>query len=371
MSEQPVRILSLDVFRGFTIALMILVNSQGKTITYQLLAHAPWDGCTLADLVFPFFLFIVGLTTVVSFQKHLANPNGDRNSLYVSIIQRAAVLFVLGLVLNAFPYHFSVSTLRVYGILQRIAVCYFFCSILYLNWSVRAQALFFFLILFAYWLLMTQVPVPGIGFNQLTEQGNWVAYFDQLLFSPQRLFGKVYDPEGLLSTLPAIATTLSGVLTGCFLLTPKKPWLKCYSLIGAGLLFLVFGGLWHLSFPMNKNIWTSSFVMWTSGWALIVFSFCYFMIDVIGYKKWALPLKIFGMNALFAFVLHVFLLKVQSLFIVLMPDGTHENLRTAIADYLYGAYSPQNASLFYALTFLLLNLTVVSLLYKKKIFIRI
>lgn len=370
-SIQPNRILSLDVFRGLTIVLMILVNSQGTRLPYSLLEHAAWNGCTLADLVFPSFLFIVGLTSVISLNRQKSAYVEWNSDLYRMILKRSLILFALGLFLNAFPFHFDFATIRVYGILQRIGVCYFICSIIYLNTSTKTQFLIFLGLLWWYWFAMTLLPVPGHGVNQLSENGSWVAYFDQLFFSAPHLFGKVYDPEGFFSTIPSVATTLSGVLTGSLLVTTYSNQKKFYFLFAAGFIFLLLGWVWGFSFPINKNLWTSSFVLWTSGCSLIGFSLCFLVIDILGYTKWALPLKIFGMNALFAFVFHVLLLKLQSVFFFPLKDGSADNLRVVIAEYLFGKYSSQNAALFYALVFLLLNFVVVALLYRRKLFIKI
>ena len=363
------RILSLDVFRGLTIILMILVNSPGNRSPYAILEHASWNGCTLADVVFPSFLFIVGLTSAISLKNHINIES--KKVVYGAIIQRSIILFLLGVFLNAIPYHFNFETIRVYGILQRIGICYLICSFIYLNTTIRMQILIFLGILWGYWFVMTLVPVPGYGANQLTAAGNWVAYFDQLIFSPQHLFEKVYDPEGFLSTIPSVATTLAGVLTGRLLLTELSPETKCYIMGVTGCIFLLLGWLWGVSFPINKNLWTSSFVLWTGGYALITFTVCFLIIDIWGYKAWALPFKIFGMNALFAFILHVVLLKVQSMFFLPLKNGTLGNVRVVLTDYLFGSYSAQNAALFYALSFLFLNFLVVTLLYRYKIFIRI
>lgn len=363
------RILSLDVFRGLTIVLMILVNSQGTRSPYPLLEHASWNGCTLADLVFPCFLFIVGLSSAVSLNYQSIQKSSF--DLYSGVVQRSLILFCVGVLLNAIPYHFNIETIRVYGILQRIAVCYLVCALIYLNTTIKIQVLIFLCILLGYWFTMTQVPVPGFGPNQLTIEGSWVTYFDQMLFSSAHLFEKAYDPEGFLSTIPAIATTLSGVLTGHLLLTSLSNKNKCYLLSLMGCIFLFLGWLWGFSFPINKNLWTSSFVLWTGGCALITFALCFLIIDILGYTKWALPLKIFGMNALFAFILHVTLLKIQSMFYLPLKNGSLDNMRAVISDHLFGGFGAENAALFYSIIFLILNFLVVAILYRYKIFIRI
>ncbi len=368
ISNSTQRIASLDVFRGLTIILMILVNSQGNQYPYPILEHASWNGCTLADVVFPSFLFIVGLTSVISLNRNRANQD---DNVYGAIVRRSLLLFALGLFLNIFPTHIYLSSLRFYGILQRIAFCYLVSSMIYLKTSTKTQMLIFLAILWGYWLMMTQVPVPGFGANQLTVEGNWVSYVDQMIFSSAHLLGKVYDPEGLFSTIPSIATTLSGVLTGNLLLASMSNQKKFYLMMMLGIISILLGWSWSYSFPINKNLWTSSFVLWTSGFALIVFALCYLFIDILNYKRWSLPFKIFGMNALFAFTFHVILLKLQFVFYFTLNDGSKGNMKAMLTEYWFGSYSNPNAALFYSILFLFINFLVVSFLYKKKIFIRL
>lgn len=363
------RILSLDVFRGLTMFLMVLVNSIGTRVTYPILEHAEWNGCTLADLVFPAFLFIVGITTVISLKRHRSEES--KGLLYRSILSRTLLLFFFGIFLNIFPVHFDLTTLRIYGILQRIAMCYFVCAILYLNTSVRIQTYIFFGILLGYWYFLTQIPIPASGEGQLSILRNWPGFVDTLIFSSSQLLFKTLDPEGLLSTIPAVATTLLGLLTGHFLLSSISKQKKSIIMIATGLLSLIIAWLWSYSFPINKNLWTSSFVLWSGGFSLICFGLCYFVIDVLGYIKWSLPFKIMGMNALFIFIFHVILLKLQSLYVFPLPGGGQDVMRVAIAEYLFGNFGQQNAGLFYALLFLLFNFLVAAILYHRKIFIKI
>ncbi|MBI2786092.1 MAG: DUF1624 domain-containing protein [Legionella longbeachae] len=362
------RILSLDVFRGLTMALMVLVNSLGTRNSYSILEHAKWNGCTLADLVFPSFLFIVGMTTVISLKKHLKEES--KVHLYNAIFKRAVLLFLFGIFLNIFPSHFDLTTLRIYGILQRISICYLICAILFLHTSVKTQVALFGFILLGYWYFLTQVAMPGVGVDQLNMTRNWAGYIDKMIFSPAHLF-KNFDPEGLLSTIPSIATTLVGMLTGSFLLTQRNNKMKCFLIIMIGFLFLLIAWFWSYSFPINKNLWTSTFVLWSGGFSLIAFGVCFFIIDILGYTKWSLPFKILGMNALFIFIFHVILLKIQSFFIITLANGSQDVLRVAIAEYLFGNFSSQNAGLFYALLFLLLNFLVAFFLYRRKIFFKL
>ncbi|MCW8400306.1 heparan-alpha-glucosaminide N-acetyltransferase domain-containing protein [Legionella sp. PATHC038] len=363
------RILSLDVFRGLTMALMVLVNSLGTRVSYPILMHAEWNGCSLADLVFPAFLFIVGITTVISLKKNINEASNAQ--LYRSILTRTFLLIFFGLFLSVFPKIINLSTIRYYGILQRIALCYFICSVLYLRTSIRTQIIIFFGIIIGYWFFLTQIPFPGSGTDQLSMENNWGACIDSQIFSPAHLLFKTFDPEGLLSTIPSVATTLSGLLTGHFLLTRISKQKKSAILIAVGLLSLLIAWIWSYSFPINKNLWTSTFILWSSGFSLIVFGLCFFVIDVLGYTKWSIPFKIFGMNALFIFIFHVVLLKIQSMFVFHLPDGSQDVLRVVIAEYLFGTFSQENAGLFYAIVFLFLNFLVAAFLYRRKIFIKI
>jgi predicted acyltransferase len=369
MSGEPERILSLDVFRGLTMALMILVNSQGTRLVYPILDHARWNGCTLADLVFPSFLFIVGVTTVLSLKRHLSNHE-RRWRVYQNIFQRSLLLFLFGLFLNVFPLDFNLEKLRVYGILQRIAICYFICAFIYLNTSVKTQIFLFWAILIGYWYFITQIPLPGPSGDQLSMSNNWVSYVDHLIFSPAHLFRTV-DPEGLVSTVPAVATTLSGLITGSFLLTSWSREKKCIFMMCIAFLLFALAWVWSYSFPLNKNLWTSSFVLWTSSISLWVFALCFYIIDILGYSKWTLPFRIFGMNALFIFIVHVLLLKIQFAFNLPLKDGTFDNVRVAMSHYLFSGYSQENAGLFYSIIFLLLNFLIAAFLYSRKIFFKI
>lgn len=361
------RILSLDVFRGLTMALMVVVNSLGTRHSYSILEHVSWNGCSLADLVFPAFLFIVGMTTVISLKKH--KNEESKAELYKSILKRTFLLFFLGILLNFFP-KFDLSTLRIYGVLQRIALCYFACAMLYLYTSARTQLFLFLGILLGYWYFLTQIPLPGLGVDQLSMTRNWVSYIDHFIFSSKHMFGLV-DPEGFLSTIPAIATTIIGLLTGTFLLTHATKLKKCGLIILMGLLFILLAWIWSYNFPINKNLWTSTFVLWSGGFSLLVFGICFYIIDVLGYSRWSLPFEIFGMNALFIFIFHVMLIKIQSMFVLTLPDGSKDLLRVYLAEHLFGYFSQQNAGLFYALLFLAFNFLVALVLYWKKILIKI
>ena len=364
------RWLSLDVFRGITIALMILVNSPGNQTSYWWLEHSSWDGCTLADLVFPFFLFIVGVSLAFSFAnaKHQGIP---RTELIIKITKRSIIIFLLGLLLNAFPDHFDFTTIRYYGVLQRIAVCYFIAALLFISVSARAQFLLVIAILLSYFALMTQYPVPGFGVNDLSQAGNVAAYFDRLLFSSTHLYKHTFDPEGALSTLPAIATTLFGNMVGIWLLSKNCLSKKITLLSVASVMSIIAGLLWNESFPINKTLWSSSYVLFTAGGAGLLLSLNIWIIELMQWRGWTLPFKIFGMNAIAVYLLHIFFLKIQAKIILSGANGNQENLRIYITDHLFAWTSLPTASLLYAVFYTLLWLGIVTLLYQRRIFLKI
>ena len=355
LDKKNARLLSLDVFRGITVALMILVNSPGNQTAYTWLDHSAWNGCTFADLVFPFFIFIVGVSTTFTLSHARAHNFGNKD-LFPKIFKRTLLLFAVGLLLNAFPRHFDLATIRVFGVLQRIAICYFITSMLFLTTRVSTQAIIMLGLVVSYWLIMMFIPE-----YDLTPQGNVAAYVDRLLFSAAHLYGKVFDPEGLLSTLPSIATALLGNLTGIWLLSSYNHKVKLTGMTLAGFFALVAGWVWGLYFPINKTLWTSSYVLWTAGLALILLACCYWLIEVKTIKKWARPFEIFGLNAMLAYVLHVFFLKIQAVISLPRPDGSAGNLRYFITDHFFGGVSLLNASLLYACSYTLLWLLMIYL----------
>jgi predicted acyltransferase len=354
-NKKYIRLLSLDVFRGITVALMILVNSPGNQTTYSWLDHSAWHGCTLADLVFPFFIFIVGVSTTFTLSKARTQNFGFKE-LFPKILQRSLLLFAVGLLLNAFPYHFDLSTIRVFGVLQRIAICYFVASVLFLTTRVSTQAIIMLFLVIGYWLIMMLIPS-----YDLSPQGNIAAHMDRMLFSAAHLYGKFFDPEGFLSTFPAIATALLGNLTGVWLLSTHNHNLKLAGMTIAGFFALLAGWVWGLYFPINKALWTSSYVLWTAGLALLVLAFCYWLIEMKALKKWARPFELFGLNAMLAYVLHVLFLKIQAIISLPRPDGSPGNLRLFITDHFFSWVSSPNASLLYACSYTLLWLLMIQL----------
>ncbi len=364
------RLVSLDAFRGITIAAMILVNNPGNwKDTYGGLQHADWNGCTPADLIFPFFLFIVGVAITFSFAQRL-RQHGSHARLLASVVRRSLILFGLGLLLNGFP-SFEWELLRIPGILQRIALCFFFAAVINMSFSVRGQAITAGLLLLVYWALMKLVPVPGYGAGALGPGRNLAGYIDSVLLAGHILHHHG-DPEGILSTLPAIATTLSGVLAGHWLRSHRKPLERVAGLFVAGNVVLLLGLSLDWAFPINKSLWSSSFVLFTSGAALNFLGLCYWLIDVHGYQRWAVPFVMYGTNPIVAYVLSSLVAKSMLVWRIPLADGSKMHIKPYIYEHVFRPLgSPVNASLFYAIAYTLLWLGVAAVLYRKRIFVKI
>jgi len=362
------RLKSLDVFRGLTVAGMILVNSPGNQTAYEPLDHADWNGLTPTDLVFPFFMFIIGMSMVYSLRRR-ASQLASPASLFAMIVRRTVILFGLGLLLNGFPYY-HLSTIRIPGVLQRIALGYFFGAILFLWTSTRSQIILAIAILVGYWLAMTYIPVPGYGAGVLTREGNLASAIDRF-FLHGHMYRPVYDPEGILSTFPSIVSVLSGIWAAQYGLTSYTH--KTFQrLCSAGFFSFGAGLLWHKVFPINKALWTSSFVLITSGFALLLFSLLYEIFDVRRVRYLGKPFEALGQNAIAAYVVHILCLKIQNLIHIARPDGSAGNLRFYITDHLFGTWmSPQKASLSYALGYTALWMLVFFELSRRRIAIKV
>jgi predicted acyltransferase len=372
MTPPSNRLVSLDVFRGITIAGMVLVNNPGSWSTiYWPLAHAEWHGWTPTDLIFPFFLFIVGVAIPLAFGRRV-DSGGTKRDLYLKVVKRSLIIFALGLFLNGFPY-FHLSTIRIPGVLQRIAVCYLITAIIFLKTNVRTQLLIAVALLVGYWLLMTRVPAPGFAAGDLSKEGSLASFIDRTIFGAHVwIQGKVYDPEGILSTIPAVATTLFGVLTGQWLRTNKPNYEKVSGIFVAGVGCVILGWLWGLFFPINKALWTSSYVFLTAGMALQLLALCYWLIDIKGYRSWAHPFVIFGVNAIALFVGTGLMAKLFGLIKVPAADGSRISLQSWIYRNLFLSWAPPyKASLAYAIAMILLWLGIMWILYRRKIFIKV
>ncbi|HEX8163618.1 MAG TPA: heparan-alpha-glucosaminide N-acetyltransferase domain-containing protein [Pyrinomonadaceae bacterium] len=364
------RVASLDVLRGITIAGMILVNNPGTwDAIYSPLEHSKWDGLTPTDLVFPFFLFIVGVSITLALARR-AGGGGARRDLYVKIVRRTLIIIALGLALTAFPYN-DPAAFRVPGVLQRIAVCYFFAAVVFLNTGWRAQGAVAAALLLLYWAAMKLIPVPGFGAGDLSMEGNLAAYVDRAVFG-RHTWKPLYDPEGLLSTIPAVATTLCGVLAGQLLRSRRAPLEKVAAMFAAGALGMAAGWAWGFWFPVNKALWTSSYVVLTAGMALQLFAACYWLVDVKGHTRWAKPFLAFGTNALAVYFLSEFVVLAASLVKFTRADGTRADALGLLYEKLFATWaSPVNASLMYAVCTVLVWLGVASALYRKRVFIRV
>jgi predicted acyltransferase len=366
------RLVALDVFRGITIAGMVLVNNPGSwEHIYWPLEHASWHGWTPTDLVFPFFLFIVGVAITLAFGSRVSSGSGKRD-LYLKVVKRSLIIFAIGLFLNGFP-HFDLVGLRIPGVLQRIAVCYLFASLIFLNTKIRSQVAITIGLLLIYWILLNLIAAPGFPAGDLTKEGSLPSFVDRVVFGNHVWAqAKVYDPEGLLSTVPALATTLIGVLAGHWLRTKKTPYEKVAGLFAAGAICVVLGWAWNPFFPINKALWTSSYVLFTGGLALHLLALCYWVIDIKGYRRWAKPFEIFGVNAIALYVGAGLMADLLGVIQLTGADGTKVDLGSWIYDNLFASWaSPINASLAFAIAFVLVWLGLMWILYRRKILIKV
>ena len=419
------RLTSLDVFRGFTIILMTIVNNPGSWgAIHPPLAHAEWNGCTPTDLVFPFFIFIMG--TAIPF----AMPNKTYNSTtFNKILVRSLRILCLGLFLNFFNkidfFEFegiplliekvvitlavayallgnfstkiktilalsvfgillflaysgieSYKDVRIPGVLQRIAIVYFFASLLYLKSTMKTQILVAATLLLGYWALMTLVPVPGFGPANLEKATNLSAYIDSLFFK-NHMYSQTltWDPEGLLSTIPVIATGIMGMLIGQLLniQLPKIEIAKKMSIYGLGLVIL--GLIWDITFPINKSIWTSSFVIYTVGLATICLCILYYIIDISGYNKWTKIFLVWGVNPMIVFFFSGIIPRIMTMIKVNHPELPGEPLGFQSYFYNYGIVplfeNPKDASLTYALLYAAFWSVILWFFYKNKMFFKV
>ncbi|MDQ8003572.1 MAG: heparan-alpha-glucosaminide N-acetyltransferase domain-containing protein [Pedobacter sp.] len=370
------RYLSLDVLRGLTVALMIVVNTPGSwSHIYAPFKHAEWHGFTLTDLVFPTFLFVVGNALSFSLKKLEEVSFGD---FFKKVAKRALIIFIIGLLLNLFPFVVfgedgSVSLknfleVRIFGVLQRIALCYFFGSlIIYFFRKTTSIAVISAVILLTYWGILYYFGQLG---NPYSLEGNAAKALDDFLFNSKNLyqgFGVAFDPEGLLSTFPAIVNVLIGYLTGKYLQKQGNNPTAVYRLVGVGIAFLALGFVWNYSIPINKPIWTSSYVLFSLGWDLVITGLLIALIDVLNFKKWTYFFEVFGKNALFIYILAWIIMKLLYLIKIdgsSLPSLFYKNgLTSWLAD--------KNASLVFAILYMLLLWIIGLILDKKKIYVKV
>ncbi|MEO6348781.1 MAG: DUF5009 domain-containing protein [Aquaticitalea sp.] len=364
------RLLSLDVLRGITISFMILVNTPGSwDYVYAPLEHAAWHGCTPTDLVFPFFLFIVGLSVWFSFKKYETKIS---KQVVSKILKRTVIIFLLGLFLNLFPF-FNFEEVRVMGVLQRIALAYCAGAILCLSFKRSNLFIVLILILLGYW----GVLYFGSELDSYSLKYNVVRKLDLFVFGEKHIykgFGIPFDPEGLLSSIPAIGTVIIGYLTGQTISAETSNLSQIKKLLAQGSILVIIGAIWGFFFPINKALWTSSYVLFTAGLGMLFMAFLIFVIDFKGYSKWSRPFVHFGTNPLFIFVFSGLYVRTIS-YLIYVPTS---NVGTKISAYKFlftEIFSPiagnMNGSLLFALSHILVFWFICFLLYKNKIFIKI
>ncbi|WP_316786141.1 acyltransferase family protein [Pedobacter frigiditerrae] len=382
MELKPQRLLSLDFFRGLTVATMILVNNPGSWgHIYAPLEHAEWNGCTPTDLVFPFFLFIVGVSIAYAMGSKKLDPS-SHNKTILKALKRGLILFGLGIFLSIFPRKFSdfdfieaIKHVRIPGVLQRIGVVFFISSVLFLKLSEKNIFRAIIIILITYWALMMFVPVPEVGYANLEKETNLGAWLDRTILTEAHLWksAKTWDPEGILSTLPAIATGLFGVLVGVYLKRKDvEPAKKIAWLFSVGTVSVLAGLLWDLEFPINKALWTSSYVLYTGGLATIVLSLSYWIIDINNYNRFTKPFVVYGVNAITVFFVSGLMPRLLNMIKIKQSNGDETGALSWFYQTFFPPYfSPINASLAYAITFVLFFYVILWIMYKKNIIIKV
>lgn len=361
-TEPGTRLVSLDAFRGATIALMILVNTPGDAgAAYWPLKHAEWHGWTPTDLVFPSFLWIAGVALTLAAERRLA-AGVTRRDLFLQTARRALLLYAIGVFLCGFP-HFDLATLRWMGVLQRIAICTLAGAAIWLTTGLRGRVAWIVGLLVTYWALMTLVPVPGFGAGRLDLEGNLAHYVDRVVLGAHNwVETKTWDPEGLVSTLPAIATFLFGTLAGSWLLDrrPLGERLAWLAAVGGGLVAV--GLVCHQWMPINKKIWTSTFAIFMAGLDCLIYAVTAWLVDERGWRTPVKPLVILGMNSIAVYV-------AAELFDTMLYMA---NVRDAIYETAFVPFaSAANASLLYACAYTLVMFAVAWGLYRRRIFIRV
>ena len=374
MTQNINRFISLDIFRGATMALMVIVNTPGTwTYVYAPLRHAEWHGCTLTDLVFPFFLFVIGVAMRFSFDKYDICKYGP---LFNKIIFRTITIFVIGLLLNAFPFirqNWDWSSFRILGVLQRIALAYFFAGFIVLRLDVKGLVKISFFLLVGYWILL-------ITYGWYSSQDpyalktNLILVIDRFLLGESHLYGGTgiqFDPEGLLSTIPSIVTILIGFLVGTMIKTSNDHEDNVQRMAMLGSLLIIIGWTWGFILPINKQLWTSSYVLYTGGIAIILLAGMIWLVDIKKIDWWTKPFVILGSNAIFLYAL-------SSIWVKILLKISFELNGKMISGYSYfykTIFQPLagniNGSLFFALFHVLIFLLILTWMYRKNIIIKI
>lgn len=379
MAERPERLVSLDVFRGMTVAGMLLVNNPGTwSAIYPPLEHASWHGWTPTDLIFPFFLFIVGITTELSLRARRARGDDER-AILRQILRRGALIFLFGFLLSGFPFFTWPPALpeasfldrvvdriehwRVLGVLQRIGLAYLFGALLTWRTTLRQQGVILAVLLFGYWALMTLVPVPdtGVAGRFVLDKPDQLlsAWLDRTLLGTNHLWigGKTWDPEGLLSTVPAIGTMILGTFAGRWIARQERSLTdRLAGLFAVGALTMMLGLVWHWVFPINKSIWTSSYVLFTAGMGAVSLATCMWIIDVMQVRRWTFPFVVYGTNPMLAFLGSGLMARItSSIWTWDTGTGSRISAQGFVFNTLYASWlPPREASFAYALSFVAL-----------------
>ncbi len=363
------RLVSLDVFRGATMAAMMIVNNPGDwDNVYSPLLHAEWNGWTPTDTIFPFFLFIVGVSITLS----------RKSASWGSIARRGALIIGIGLFLSGYP-HFDLATWRIPGVLTRIGVCYLIAAAAYHVTTGDRKRQAFVLgsaavaLCVLYWIVMTRLPNPAGVRGDLTPDGNLGAYLDRAVFGSHLWAeSRTWDPEGLLSTIPAMGTTLFGIVAGLWLGAAATPQRKAVGLVLAGVVGVAVGELWGTAFPINKKLWTSSYVFFMAGLACLALALCYWIIDVRRWRGWTKPFVVLGTNAITLYVASGLLADTLSIVNVTGADGrTTSASHYAYVHYFVPLASPKNASLLFAFANLAVVFVLLAWMYRRRIFVRL
>ena len=374
----PGRVLCLDVYRGLMVAAMIVVDNPGSDEhAYWPIMHAEWNGWTPADFIFPSFLFLVGISMVYSFDSRRRRGESNRQILWHAF-KRSLILIAIGLLVNASPiYGLDLHTWRFEGVTQRIGLCYFFAAALELWSGRRGQLLALLACLIGYWAMLRLVPVPGAGVPGrdipfMDQVQNLPAWLDRKLFMGH-LYNGTRDPEGILHTIPAIGTTLIGLLTGHWLKSKRGASQLIGGMVLFGILGMLAGQFWNRWFPINKNLWTSSFVLFSGGFCLLFLSLLYWVTEVKGWRgKWTMPILVFGMNAIAGFVADSLIYGPGYTFTVTTANGAKISWHEAAQTHLEAiGLSTANASLVYSLGAVLICWILLWFLWRKKIFLKV
>ena len=365
------RILSLDIFRGLTIMAMIIVNTPGSwSYVYPILRHSVWNGCTPTDLVFPFFIFAMGFSAVLSITKRLQKGT-SKQKLVLQLLRRSAIIFLLGLIINSFPFN-DLENIRIPGVLQRIAIINLVCGLFLIYSDIKVIWYVSVSLLLGYWALMTLVPVPGFGPSNLGQTTNLAAWLDRLVIGKHVwMYTKLYDPEGILSTFPAIVSGLLGVLAGNSFMKSKSESDKLIYLLVFGNILIVCGMAWGLLFPINKQLWTSSYVLYTSGLAMVVLGIIFYLADIKRIRQFAKPFLAFGTNAIIAYFGSEIGIVILGMIQINTADSKISLYEWLFIQYQSFGLSPVNASLLGALVYTGFWLLVVGIMYRRYIIIKI